>query len=190
MSHLPLTPWKYGDPMDAWLYPHVAKKLEELIKRHDIRTVLEIGTCYGCSAIWFGKRVDRVYCIDTWGDIPEHGLFGTYEAFLENLRASGMRRGRLPGRVQWLAGDSHDRLTLGIAVPLSRYPQYDLVYLDGDHTYKGVKQDIEMYGPLAGKVLCGDDYDVDLPDVAGVIRAVDELLPERQTFGRFWWVEK
>jgi hypothetical protein len=27
MSHLPLTPWKYGDPMDAWLYPHVAKKL-------------------------------------------------------------------------------------------------------------------------------------------------------------------
>lgn len=44
----------------------------------------------------------------------------------------------------------------------------DLVYIDGDHTYEGVKLDIEMYGPLARKVLCGDDYDPEVPTVAGV----------------------
>jgi hypothetical protein len=66
----------------------------------------------------------------------------------------------------------------------------DLVYLDAGHTYEDVAQDIQMYGPLARKVLCGDDFDVELPSVAGVIRAVDEFVPWRQTYGRFWWKEK
>lgn len=29
MTHPPLSPWKYGEPMDAWLYPQVREKLAE-----------------------------------------------------------------------------------------------------------------------------------------------------------------
>ena len=183
MTHLPLTPWKFGEPPDAWLYPHVAEKLDELIAKHKIRTVLEIGTCYGASAIFFAKRVERVVCIDTWGDIPEHGLINTYGAFVDNLRASGVLG--TPGRVQWVVGNSHKPSTFARV-----YGLYDLVYIDAGHTYEDVKQDIEMYGPHATKILCGDDYDPELPSVAGVIRAVDELVPDRQTHGRLWWREK
>jgi len=165
--------------MDAWLYPHVREKLAELIAKHDIRTVLEIGTCYGCSAIWFAQRVERVTCIDTWGDIPEHGLYDIYKQFVANTKASALYEG---DRLYWMVANSHNVLSVAAS--------YDLVYLDGDHTYEGVKQDIEMYGPLASKVLCGDDYDADLPSVAGVIRAVDECVPDRQTHGRFWYLEK
>src|ERR1700734_3475264 len=165
--------------MDAWLYPHVAEKLEELIVKHEIRTVLEIGTCYGCSAIWFAQRVERVTCIDLWGDILEHGLYRIYEQFIANAVAAGLYEG---DQLYWMVANSHDALPVASS--------YDLVYLDGDHTYEGVKQDIDMYGPLASKVLCGDDYDVELPSVAGVIRAVDECVPERKTHGRFWYIEK
>jgi predicted O-methyltransferase YrrM len=30
-------------------------------------------------------------------------------------------------------------------------PTIDLLFIDGDHTYKGVKQDYEMYSPLVKK---------------------------------------
>ena len=179
MTHLPLTPWRFGEPPDAWLYPHVAAKLDELIRKHNVRTVLEIGTCYGASAIFFAQRVDRVACVDTWGDIPEHGLINTYGAFVDNIRASGLIK-----LMRWVVGNSHKFQTSQRA-----RGKYDLVYLDAGHTYEDVKQDIEMYGPMAAKVLCGD-YDVELPSVAGVIRAVDELVPDRQTHGRLWWKEK
>jgi len=165
--------------MDAWLYPHVAEKLEELIRKHDIRTVLEIGTCYGCSAIWFAQRVESVTCIDTWGDIPEHGLIGIYDAFADNVVRAGVQR-----KICAIKGDSHAQELLEMV------DEVDLVYLDGDHTYEGAKKDIEMYGQFARKLLCGDDYDVELPSVAGVIRAVDECVPGRQTHGRFWYLEK
>ena len=182
MTHLPLTPWKFGEPPDAWLYPHVAAKLDELIRKHNVRTVL--GTCYGASAIFFAQRVERVVCVDTWGDIPEHGLINPYSAFIDNLRAAGVFSA-FPNRVRWVVGNSHKANT---AMRITG--KYDLVYLDAGHTYEDVKQDIEMYGPMAAKVLCGDDYDVELPSVAGVIRAVDELVPDRQTHGRLWWKEK
>jgi len=185
MIHAPLTPWKHGEPIDAWLYPELQVKLAELMDQHEVRTVLEIGSCYGCSAIWFAQRVGLlglVGCVDTWDDIPEHGLYNVASAFRENVRDAGMGKAIIPCR-----GNSHDKRVRDSFALAGRY---DLVYLDGDHTYEGVKQDIEMYGPLARKVLCGDDYDVDLPSVAGVIRAVDELVPGRQTVGRFWWTDK
>lgn len=178
VNHPPLKPWKYGEDIGGWFAPDLQTKLAELIAKHDVKTVLEIGTCYGCSAIWFAQRVERVTCVDLFGDIAEHALTGTLDMFVRNLAAA-----RVADRVHWLVGDSHDPMTLGYKMAV------DLVYLDGDHTYKGAKQDIEMYGPMARKVLCGDDYDVDLPSVAGVIRAVDECVPGRETFGRFWWKE-
>ena len=179
-ERLPLKPWHYGEPMDCWLYPHVASRLDALIAKHDVRSVLEIGTAYGCSAIWFAqhRQIDTVDCIDMWPDIPEHGLFDVAQTFMRNVRAS-------LAKIVIINGNSHDEEVLAQLVE-----SYDLVYLDGDHTYEGVKQDIEMYGPLARKVLCGDDYDAEVPGLAGVIRAVDELLPNRQTHGRLWYVEK
>ena len=53
----------------------------------------------------------------------------------------------------------------------------DVVYIDGDHSYDGVKNDITLYYPKLkiGGFLCGHDYSVPWPDV---IRAVDEHSKE------------
>ena len=54
---------------------------------------------------------------------------------------------------------------------------YDMVYLDGDHSYPAVSMELNHYQHCA--VISGDDYGVSHP---GVIKAVDELrvkYPER-----------
>jgi hypothetical protein len=58
----------------------------------------------------------------------------------------------------------------------------DAVYIDGLHTYEGVKNDIIHWLPQTKKVICGHDYYEDEeflkihPHVAGVKVAVDEML--------------
>ena len=163
----------------GWMLPENRENLTELIARRDVRTVLELGTCYGLSAGWFAQRTERVTCVDVWGAIPGSGVpKNVYDLFLANMKAL-----LVDDRVSVIRGDSH------ASQVYARAPVADLVYVDGDHTYEGCKRDIEMYGSKALKVLCGDDYDLESEALAGVPRAVDEMLPERQTSGRFWWVE-
>ncbi len=176
-----MKPYDGGYDYGVWLCEGNQQRLAELIARHQVHTVLEIGSCYGASACWFARQpgIERVTCIDLWYAIPQHGIpANIFDIFLANIEAAGVR-----GKIRPVVGDSHSPI-------LRRFHPADLIYLDGDHTYEGVRQDIEMYGPIARKVLCGDDYDVNLPSVAGVIRAVDELIPQRKTWGRFWWEEK
>ncbi len=54
----------------------------------------------------------------------------------------------------------------------------DMVFIDGDHAYESVIRDIEIWKAriLPGGLLCGHDF-----DWPAVRKAVDELLPARQT---------
>jgi hypothetical protein len=62
---------------------------------------------------------------------------------------------------------------------------FDFVYLDADHRYAGVKQDIALWWPLVkqGGILAGHDYKVKRN--CGVITAVDELLDRHQLHRNF-----
>ena len=53
--------------------------------------------------------------------------------------------------------------------------QFRMIFVDGDHTYQGVKKDIEaLSGALAsGGYICFHDYCSSFP---GVIQAVDEMV--------------
>jgi cephalosporin hydroxylase len=72
---------------------------------------------------------------------------------------------------------------------------YDMVWLDGDHTYEGVRAEIEHY--QSTPTLCGDDY---TPTHSGVIQAVDEFRnqhpdrswepPQRKSRSGFWCIKK
>jgi len=50
---------------------------------------------------------------------------------------------------------------------------FGLVYIDGDHTYEGVKKDLNAWYPKVSKggIICGDDI-----GWAGVKQAVDEFF--------------
>lgn len=161
----------------GWFAPENRATLGRLIAEHRVRTVLEIGTCFGLSAGWFAQRVERVTCIDVWWEIPCAAVpANVYEIFVSNMEALGVRN-----KIVIVRGNSHlDEVCASVG-------DFDLVYIDGDHTYPGCKQDIRMYGPKARKVLCGDDYAPDHPDLIGVVQAVDEMLPDCSKAGRFWW---
>lgn len=51
----------------------------------------------------------------------------------------------LESRWEQVRGDSHAEETLEA---VKKYGIFDLLLIDGDHTYKGVKQDFEWYVPL------------------------------------------
>lgn len=55
-----------------------------------------------------------------------------------------------------LAGDSHDSRTVAVAM---EWAPYDWVFIDGDHSYAGVKADWENYGAMCqpGGVVCFHD---------------------------------
>jgi cephalosporin hydroxylase len=64
----------------------------------------------------------------------------------------------------------------------------DVVFLDADHEYDGIKADIAHWGPMVkrGGILAGHDYL--LPNHPGVVQAVDEAFgPPPHTMGPGDW---
>ena len=170
----------------VWGYLPQANRqtLEALIKKHAVKTVLEIGSFMGLSAIWFAQRVDHVTCVDRWWmdhepddrEIDRHYPSQQFwEAFHSNLTAAGV-----VDKVLAIRGDSNIVNVLA--------PEADLVYIDADHSYEGCWSDIFLYGPKARKVLCGDDFGN--PGLPGVRKAVEQVFPGVKVAEPFWWVEK
>ena len=65
-------------------------------------------------------------------------------------------------------GDSHTQATYDALVQLLAGDPVDVLFIDGDHSYDGVKQDFEMYGPLVrpgGVIGCHDICNHGRPDV-------------------------
>ncbi len=182
-------------PIAGWFAPENREKLQNLIDQHQIKTVVEVGSFLGLSAVWLAQRVEHVYCVDTWFEgatfESENNLVGTlrrwdlprdfFPLFRDNIMRSGVWH-----KVTPIKGHSH--------FAIGEVPFVDLVYLDGDHSYEGCKRDIELYRDKARVVLCGDDYTErmeadgkgDTP-CFGVIQAVSEMLPGAQHVGPFWW---
>jgi len=64
----------------------------------------------------------------------------------------------------------------------------DFVFIDGNHHYKMVKWDIELWLPKLkpGGILAGHDYGQ--PSWPGVEKAVKELLPNHQKTSEYCWI--
>ena len=173
----------------GWFPLENETELERLIADHNVRSVIEIGSFLGKSAVWFAqhKQIERVFCVDRWfefGEAPSNNnLVSTmarwalprdfFPMFRDHIWRAGCFDKVVP--IRGASRDVHD-----LVEPC------DLVYIDGDHTYAGVCEDIRLYGPKAMEIICGDDY---APEFEGVIRGVrDMLYPTVPCHsGRFWW---
>lgn len=135
--------------------------------------ILEIGSWAGGSAVtWAGaiKKYNRgqglVWCVDPWmpyadTDLERPGPYRTMqhalqtgqimELFLHNIRATGHE-----DVVRCLRGTSDEVL------PMLEADQFDLIFVDGVHTYDQVLKDIRFSARLlcAGGILCGDDLEL------------------------------
>lgn len=175
-------------PVAGWFAPENRAALDSLIREHDIRSVVEVGSFLGLSAIWFAQRVAQVTCVDSWYEPATYesnnNLVGTLRRwdlprdFFGIFRDNVMRSGHWH-QITPIRGHSH--------YVAEEVPYADLVYLDGSHSYEDCKRDIEIYRDKARRVLCGDDY-VEREGF-GVIEAVRELLPDHNHSGAFWWAD-
>ena len=123
-----------------------------LASERGVRSVLEIGAKHGGASWAFAQIAEHVTAIDlvpaTWAT---------------------------PG-VHEIRGDSHSRST-SVAAHRGHGSPFDLILIDGDHTYEGVRQDFETYSSL----LASD----------GIVAIHDILTPNLPRFDncevrRFW----
>ncbi len=118
--------------------------LARLVKERKPKVVVEIGTAKGgtlCILCCVAEPTATVISIDLPGGV--HG--GGYPRW----RSIIYRRFAQPKQsLHLLRLDSHLTSTLDQLKAVLPAGGIDLLFLDGDHTYAGVKQDFEMYSPL------------------------------------------
>lgn len=142
--------------------PSELTALGEMLLRLRPEVAMEIGTWWGGTLFFLTRLAGpqaTIVSVDLPGGQPDGGGYSSRRAWL-------YRRFARPGqRLFTLRGDSHSgemlervRTTLG-GKPL------DYLFIDGDHTYDGVKRDFELYGPLVrgGGIIAFHDIVEHLP---------------------------
>jgi len=196
-------------------------------KRDDLN-IMEIGSWYGASALSWGQGLTlyndakgTISCVDAWApffDTEEHkdedyvkGMEAdllsdtAYNIFLHNMST-------LPETIvaQHFRGQSDNIL------PQLKDDNFDVVFIDADHTYEPVKRDIlnSMRLVKDGGIICGDDLNLQMHQCdaehvknhsnhdcvkdpksgrnyhPGVTLAVSEIFGEVSMYGGFWAIQK
>jgi predicted O-methyltransferase YrrM len=127
--------------------PEEMTKLLEITKKHQPEYLLEIGTASGGTLFSFSRTASPHATLISV-DLPG-GEFGAgypiwripyYKSFASKYQ-----------KIKLLRRSSHDLNTLNKVKSYLNNAQLDMLFIDGDHTYKGVKQDFELYSPLVRK---------------------------------------
>ena len=121
------------------------------------KTIFEIGTWIGRSSMGFAQNFKKVKTIDF---LPGSDVPYSYNGFESGELCKDLQN------VEYLYQDSREYSDFS--------EKFDCIYVDGNHSYEGCKQDIELARKLcvAGGIIFIDDY---YNQNFGVNRAVNEL---------------
>ena len=142
-------------------------KITKSLKNNSV--IIEIGAFKGKSTCFIAEGIGSKNCdffsIDTWhNDTMQEGREDVFAEFLANIKP-------YRDKIEPLRGYSYE--------VRKNWPQerkIDFLWIDGDHSYAGVKRDIQDWLPLVKKnsFICFHDY----RDAPGVKKAVDEIASD------------
>jgi predicted O-methyltransferase YrrM len=108
------------------------------------KRVLEVGTARGGTLyLWTQAATDDATIVSV--DLPMGDFGGAYPEEKVPFYQAFARSGQ---KLHLLRKDSHDPMTIAEVRQLFAEGPVDFAFIDGDHTYEGVKADFFEYGPL------------------------------------------
>lgn len=121
--------------------------LAKLVEKENPKYLLEIGTANGGSLFLFAKLAHPEATIISI-DLPGGRYGGGYPKFKENFYSSFATAKQ---KIVLHRADSHNQQTYQQVKAMLKEHPLDFLFIDGDHTYQGVKTDFELYSPLVRK---------------------------------------
>jgi len=159
------------------------KKIPALINLMNANRVCEIGVKQGDHIrAMLGSKADLIIAIDIWRDDGSNTRNDTLSPdsdfqkwYQEMVKLERDNNGRL-----LLIRDYSFNISNIVSDE-----SFDFIYIDADHSYKAVRQDIEEWWPkvVHNGVLSGHDYSRGMPNGGvrfGVIDAVDEFVKDNK----------
>jgi predicted O-methyltransferase YrrM len=160
-------------PVDAYQSPIEFGRLWDLVASRPHARILEVGSLFGGTLWWWSHlpRLEELVSVDVPTD---------WAPLADQVReARAQWEGWFSPRCTFtlIDGDSHDQATIDrVEGP------FDFAFIDGDHSYDGVRADWLAYSPKirpGGMVAFHDTWPNEDRVEPGVVRWVDELRHHR-----------
>lgn len=171
-------------PIDGWMFE---RELEWLAKQAQWRhRIAEVGCWKGRSTYVLAQNTPGVvWAIDHW--LGPHDISNYADDYWEVVRGDDIYPQFYKNLKEYVDVDKV-RVRRMSSTEAARHfylccMTFDMVFIDADHAYEYVRDDILAWRPLVepGGLLCG--HDINWP---GVKRAVQELIPDYQCAGNIW----
>lgn len=119
-------------------------ELYQAVLHRKPKVAVEIGTCHGGTLyLWCQAAAPDATIISI--DLPEGEFGGGYPECRTRFYRSFAQANQ---QLDLVRADSHSPETARHVTGLLRGKQIDFLFIDGDHTYAGVKQDYELYSRM------------------------------------------
>lgn len=170
----------FNKPIPFWQIKEEFIILMEILQKRKPKYILEIGTAGGGSLFMLSQVIENDGTLISI-DLPNGQFGGGYPKSRITLYNSFAKTGQ---KIELIRQDSHSLESLKRVKMTLKDNELDFLFIDGDHSYEGVKKDYELYAPLVKKsgLIAFHDIVKGSPKNVGGVPVFWKELKERHKF--------